>query len=71
MDKSQHYIGETKNVKKQHLSTQLKDDINHVTRRGYPGRVDVFINKDTQINTPLLREHLNPGSPLKITVVDM
>jgi len=66
MSEDERSIGESKNVKKQHLSSQLLDDKSHVGRGGGPGRVDVFIDACTEITGPLLREHLNPGSPIKL-----
>ncbi len=60
------YIAETKNVSRQSLTSQILDDAAFVTRGGRPGRVDVIIDSRTTITGPLLREHLNPGSPIKI-----
>ena len=67
----QRYIAETKNVKYQSLTYQILDDMAHVNRSGYPGRVDVVIDSRTTISAPLLREHLNPGSPIKIITIDL
>jgi hypothetical protein len=67
----QRYIAETKNVKYQSLTLQLRDDAAHVLRGGYPGRVDVIIDDRTVISSSLLREHLNPGSPIKIVTTDL
>ncbi|MGK6321437.1 putative toxin, partial [Sphingomonas sp. DT-204] len=67
----QRYIAETKNVKYQTLTSQILDDVAHVNRSGYPGRVDVIIDKRTTISGPLLREHLNSGSPIKIKTTDL
>lgn len=67
----QLYIAETKNVKYQTLTSQISDDVAHVNRGGYPGRVDVIIDSRTTISGPLLREHLNPGSPIKIRTMDL
>jgi hypothetical protein len=66
MDDAQRHITETKNVDYQYYSSQLKDDKAHVLRGGGPGRVDVMIDQRTTISTQLLREHLNPGSPIKL-----
>jgi hypothetical protein len=66
MDDAQRHITETKNVDYQYYSSQLKDDKAHVLRGGGPGRVDVMIDQRTTISTKLLREHLNPGSPIKL-----
>jgi hypothetical protein len=66
MDESQRLIVETKNVARQHLSSQILDDKAHVLRNGGPGRVEVVIDKRTRITPQLLREHLNPGSPVKL-----
>jgi len=60
------YIAETKNVSRQSLTSQILDDAAFVTRGGMPGRVDVIIDSRATITGPLLREHLNPGSPIKI-----
>ncbi|TPW05681.1 MAG: hypothetical protein FD124_2052 [Alphaproteobacteria bacterium] len=68
---TERYIGETKNVARQSLTTQILDDAAHVTRGGWPGRVDVMIDDRTVITGPLLREHLNPGSPIKLRRVDL
>lgn len=68
MDDSQRYIAETKNVKRQGLTSQLLDDKAHVLRGGKPGRVDVIVDVRTKISRGLLREHLNPGSPITIRV---
>ncbi|MED9122286.1 RHS repeat-associated core domain-containing protein [Escherichia marmotae] len=65
------YIAETKNQNSMHLSSQLKDDIAHVTRGGVPGRVDLIIDQRTKISVPLLGEHLDPGSPLHIIITDL
>ncbi|EOM4782465.1 RHS repeat-associated core domain-containing protein, partial [Escherichia coli] len=65
------YIAETKNQNSMHLSSQLKDDIAHVTRGGAPGRVDLIIDQRTKISVPLLGEHLDPGSPLHIIITDL
>jgi hypothetical protein len=67
----QRYVAETKNVKYQTLTSQILDDMAHVNRSGYPGRVDVIIDNRTTISGPLLREHLNPGSPIKIRIKDL
>ena len=66
LDDLQRYIAETKNVNKQYLSSQLLDDIAYVLREGRPGRVDLIIDVRTEITLPLLREHLNLGSPIRI-----
>jgi hypothetical protein len=68
MDGAQRYIAETKNVNKQYLSSQILDDKAHVLRDEMPGRVDVIIDERTTITSSLLREHLNPGSPIKLQV---
>ncbi len=65
------YIAETKNQNSMYLSSQLKDDIAYVSRGGGPGRVDLIIDQRTKISAPLLREHLDPGSPLHIIVMDL
>ena len=66
MDATQRHITETKNVDYQYYSSQLKDDKAHVLRAGGAGRVDVMIDQRTTISPQLLREHLNPGSPIKL-----
>jgi hypothetical protein len=66
MDDAERFIQEDKAVKKQHLSSQLLDDKAHVQRGGGPGRVDVLVDENTEVATPLLQEHLNPGSPIKL-----
>lgn len=66
MSINQRYIAETKNVNRQSLTSQILDDKAHVLRGGGPGRVDVIIDSRSQTSTPLLREHLNPGSPIKL-----
>jgi hypothetical protein len=66
MDDAQRHITETKNVEYQYYSSQLKDNKAHVLRDGRPGGVDVMIDQRTTISPQLLREHLNPGSPIKI-----
>jgi hypothetical protein len=71
MDDPQRHIIETKNVKKQYYSSQLKDDKAHVLRGGGPGRVDVIIDQRTTITPQLLQEHLNPGSPIKLRSADL
>jgi RHS repeat-associated protein len=72
MDGTGTFIAEDKNVKKLHLSSQLLDNKAYVSRRGRAGRVQVNINKDkTEITTPLLREHLNPASPIKLNPIEM
>jgi RHS repeat-associated protein len=68
MTEDERFIQEDKAVNEQYLSSQLLDDKAHVARGGQPGRVDVLIDETTKITTPLLREHLNPGSPLKLKV---
>ncbi len=66
MDDAERFIQEDKAVKKQHLSSQILDDKAHVQRGGEPGRVDVLVDETTEVTTPLLQEHLNPGSPIKL-----
>jgi RHS repeat-associated protein len=66
MDKEERFIQEDKATKKQHLSSQLLDDKAHVLRDFGSGLVDVLIDELTEITRPLLREHLNPGSPIKL-----
>jgi RHS repeat-associated protein len=66
MDAAERHIQEDKATKKLHLGSQLRDDKAHVLRDGGPGSVDVLIDESTQITTSLLREHLNPGSPIKV-----
>lgn len=39
---AQRYAAETKNVNYQTLTSQILDDVAHVNRSGYPGRVDDF-----------------------------
>ncbi len=71
MTVDEHYLAEDKAVKKQHLSSQLLDDKAHVLRDDMPGRVDVNIDEGARISLPLLREHLNPGSPIKLRPVPL
>jgi RHS repeat-associated protein len=66
MDPAGRYIGEVKAVQKQHLSSQILDDKAYVLRGGSPGRVDVTIDNSTAVTPQLLREHLDPGSPIKL-----
>jgi RHS repeat-associated protein len=66
MNDTGRHIVEDKAVDSQYLSSQLKDDKAFVLRDNAPGRVDVLIDENTQITLPLLREHLNPGSPIKL-----
>ena len=68
---SERYIAQVKNVEYQSRTVQLQDDMAHVMRGGWAGRVEVIIDKRTQISLPLLREHLNPASPLKVRVEDL
>jgi len=66
MNDTGRHIVEDKAVKKQHFSSQLKDDRAYVLRDDGAGRVDVLVDESTVITPQLLREHLNPGSPLKL-----
>ncbi len=68
MDEAQRHLTEVKNVNEQGLTSQLLDDKSHSTRGGVPGRVDVMIDERTEISKNLLQEHLNLGSPIKVTV---
>lgn len=70
MDDAGRYIGETKNVSRLSLTSQLRDDASYVTRGGRPGRVDVFIDTRTVISRPLLRAHLDPGNPINLVTVN-
>ena len=71
MDPSGQFIGETKNVDYQYLSSQLLDDKAHVLRNNLPGTVSVIIDERTTISMELLREHLNMGSPIKLRVANL
>ena len=71
MDEAGRFIQEDKAVKEQYRSSQLLDDKAYVLRGGYPGRVTVLIDEKTVINAPLLQEHLNPGSPIKLISTQM
>src|SRR5690606_27942670 len=66
MDSAQRFVAEVKNKDYQYLSSQLLDDKAHVLRGGRPGTVQVIIDERTKISVELLREHLNPGSPIKL-----
>lgn len=66
-----HHLGESKNVAYQHLSRQIKDDMAYVLRDHQPGLVEVLIDKRTDVSLPLLREHLNPGSPIKLKTLPL
>jgi hypothetical protein len=71
MDEAQRYIAEAKNRGYQGLTKQLRDYKAWVLRGNGAGRVDVFVDSRTKISRNLLREHLDPGSPIKVVVVEM
>lgn len=66
MNDTGRHIVEDKAVQKQHLSSQIKDYKAYVLRDDGAGRVEVLVDETTEITPQLLREHLNPGSPIKL-----
>ncbi|QQR75325.1 MAG: RHS repeat protein [Holophagales bacterium] len=66
MDEAERFIQEDKAVGSQYLSSQLLDYKAHVLRAGGAGRVQILIDETAEITRSLLREHLNPGSPIKL-----
>jgi hypothetical protein len=66
MDDTGRFIAEDKAVNYQYLSTQFLDYKSYVMREGGPGKVLIIIDENTVISVPLLKEHLNVGSPIKL-----
>jgi len=66
MDSTGRFIAEDKAVSYQYLSTQFLDYKAYVMREGGPGKVLIIIDENTVISVPLLKEHLNVGSPIKL-----
>ena len=71
MDDAQRHIQEVKNVNKQGLTSQLKDDIAHVNRGGGKGTVDVIVDKRTKISKPLKKAHKAKDNPINIIRKDL
>ena len=66
MDEAQRHIKEVKNVNRQGLTHQLKDDVAHGTRDGGSGGVDVIVDKRTKISRPVKKADKDPDSPINI-----
>lgn len=66
MDERQRHLTEVKNVNRQGLTSQIKDDIAHATRGGEEGRVDVIVDERTKVSRPLQRAHDDPSSPVNV-----
>lgn len=55
------HVTEVKNVKKQSLTQQLRDDVDMV---GSDGQVDVMLPKNAEVTKPLQRAFDDPMNPL-------
>lgn len=60
------HITEIKDVDSLNLTSQLLDDVEHVTRDGGSGVVDVVIDVRTEVSGPLLDAHNSPTNPINL-----
>jgi RHS repeat-associated protein len=71
MDDSERIIQEVKNVDKQYYSSQLKDDIAHVTRDDGDGKVILIVDNRTKITAPLQEAIDDPDIPIELVRKDL
>ena len=71
MNESGRHIIEVKNVDKQGLTAQIKDDAAYVTRDGETGIVEIMVDTRTKISGLLQRAHNDPNSPISIRVEEL
>jgi hypothetical protein len=60
-------VSEVKNVGRQALTRQLRDDIDYARANGL--RVDLYVRPSTVLSGPLLRADLDPFNPLNIRYI--
>ena len=60
-------VSEVKNVGRQSLTLQLRDDIDHARANGL--RFDLYVRGSTQLSGPLVRADLDPLNPLNIRYI--
>lgn len=60
-------VSEVKNVGRQSLTRQLRDDIDYAQANGL--RFDLYVRPDTNLSGPLFRADLDPFNPLNIRYI--
>ena len=71
MDDAQRHLQEVKNVNKQGLTSQLKDDVAHATRGGGQGQVDAIVDQRTRLSKPLKNANADSSDPINVIRKDL